>query len=115
MAASVALICVTVPVSVTVFVPLPEIAADPPATVSVPLVTARVTVIEPMLPSAASDIARPVMALPVSSLVVCATTVFTGVSLTGVMLSVMLSVSVSPLLLVVMVITTVPLALPAVV
>ena len=103
--------------------PLLLTVALPPLTSSVPLVTASVTVIVPVLPSAASEMARPVMALLVSSLVVCATgTVLTGASFTAVILMTKLSVSVSgppapvfPPSLVVIVNTTVPLALPAVV
>ena len=77
-AASVELMAASVPVSVTVAVPLPAIVAVPPTTFKMPFVTERVTV---MLPEPASESAtlRPVMALLTSSLVLCAPgTVFTG-------------------------------------
>ena len=76
--------------------PLPTIVAVPPTTVSVPLVTAKVTV---MLPAAASRSAidSPVMALVVSSLVLCAPgTVFTGASLIAVTVTLTVAVSVTP-------------------
>ena len=64
--------------------------AVPPLTVSVPLVTASVTVmLEP--PASTSLMDRPVIALAVSSAVVCATgTVLMGASLTAVTFIVML-------------------------
>ena len=58
-----ALICATVPVMVTEDVPLPATPAPlpPAATVSVPSVTDRVTVMLPRLPSLASLTARPLV------------------------------------------------------
>ena len=97
LALRVALICVNVPVRVTVPVPLLAMVAVPPETARVPWVTARVTVRVPVPASAsASAMARPVMTLAVSSLVLCAPgTVLTGASLTALTVMTMVSVSVS--------------------
>ena len=58
----------TVPVSVTVEVPLPLIPAVPPETVRVPLVIDKVTVsLAP--PASTSEMLRPVIALVVFTLV----------------------------------------------
>ncbi len=90
-AANVALICATVPVSVTVLVPLLVMVAVPPATVSVPWVTLSVTVSEPLCAST-SAMLNPAIALLVSSLVVCAPgTVMVGASLTAVILTVLVT------------------------
>ena len=82
----VALICVWVPVRVTLAVPLPAMVAPLPVTTSVPWVTLRVTVILPLAASTSATL-RPVMTSGVSSAVVCAAgTVLTGASLTALML-----------------------------
>ena len=83
MALRVALICATVPVRVTLAVPLPAMVAEPPVTTSVPCPTASVTVMLPLAASMSATL-RPVMTLEVSSAVVCAPgTVLTGASLTA--------------------------------
>ena len=92
------MICVLVPVRVTVAVPLPAMVAVPPATTKLPWPTLRVTV---MLPSAASTSAtlRPLITFAVSSSVLSAAgTVLTGASLTAVtvMDTVALSVKAAP-------------------
>ena len=95
LALRVALICVNVPVRVTVPVPLLAMLAVPPETARVPWVTARVTVRVPV-PASASAMARPVITLAVSSLVLCAPgTELTGASLTALTVMAMVSVSVS--------------------
>ena len=81
-AASVVLICVTVPMSVTTAVPLPATAAPPAeATVSVPWATERIVVIA-LVPASASLTASPAIAsIVLASSVWEPGTVLTGASL----------------------------------
>ena len=84
-ALKVSLICVWVPVRVTLAVPLPAMVAVPPVTARVPWVTLRVTVMLPLAASRSVTL-RPVMTSGVSSAVDCAAgTVLTGASLTALM------------------------------
>ena len=79
------LMSLTVPVNVTLAVPLvPKVTPVPANTVSVPLATDKVTV-SLLLPASTSAICKPLMTLAVSSVVVCAPgTVLVGALLTGV-------------------------------
>ena len=87
------MICVAVPVSVTVPVPLPASVA-PAATLNEPCRTLTVVVSAPLSMSATLI---PLIALAVSSLVVCATgTTSVGASLIAATLTVIVEVSVTP-------------------